>query len=289
MRFLICVYAMILVAPVTIACGPSENYQTENQKKGIYKVVGEFSEPIGIIIIDRNGVFDISWAAGSAFLIDANKGIFGTAKHVVDLDTKYKIFFCGRVYKAERILPPVISDVAFIQITGKFDSSSFPKPYPIATNVSLNDEVFVRGIHPHPPDMQNGVVVHSIIKSYYGLDNYRSEFVYDNLSARVTDLTELISSDTFAEREHIGASIIFRYIKVSTHEEHKITGDSQGGFRGLSGGPTINVQKQIVGINGAQPDEEYYALEENGLRYKPRVTLSLVPVAELRRALRSLP
>jgi hypothetical protein len=61
-------------------------------------------------------------------------------------------------------------------------------------------------------------------------------------------------------------------------------------FGGLSGGPTVNERRQVVGINSTElASEGETVLELDGrLHYYPRVTLNLLPAYELKKALEQL-
>lgn len=270
-----------------IACAPKPDYQTEYQKNGTYPIFGgNFEEPVAVIVIERNGLFEVSASMGSAFLVDAERGLFGTAKHVVDLDVNYKIFFCKKAYQAERVLSGVGTDVDFIRITGSFDPSKFPKPYPFAESVNIGERAFIRGIHMHPQDLQKDKIIHGIIRNYYGLDFYKSEFTYDSLPASVTKTNIEFSNKGVQGSDPTMSSLIQRYARLVTDEEHKI-GDK--GFAGLSGGPTVNARREIIGVNSNQlRDEEIMVVGGDNLRYIPRVTLHIIPVQELKRALAQL-
>lgn len=267
-----------------LACKPQADYRTEYQKNGTYPISGgEFKEPVAMIFADRNGVIDVNWGAGSSFLVDAERGLFGTAKHVVAHDVSYKIYFCGRVYEGERVLSSVVTDVDYFRITSDFDPSQFPKPYPLGSDANVGDLVFVRGIHPHPHNLQVGKIVHGVIHFYYGMTNYSQEFVYDNLPARVSDKKVCFSNSTVGGGDKTLDAVIQCYTQVMTLEEHRV---GNKGFAGLSGGPTINGKGEIIGLNSNQlGDEEIIVLDREGFRYLPRKTLHLVPVSEIRRSL----
>ena len=266
------------------ACGPPSDPRNEYQKKGAYPITGgTFHEPVAAVVIDRNGVLEKSWGTGSAFLVDAKKGLFGTAKHVVDQDVSYKLFFCGRAYRAERVLSSVITDVGFIRIVGGFDPSLFPPPYPIAQRVNIGERVFIRGIHPHEPDLQENKIVHGIIKDYYGMTNNRDEFVYDDLIGMVQNLDVYHSSSEIQGSDSNLEGLIQQYTQITAGSDHIIS------FRGLSGGPTVNSKGEVVGINSVEPGAQGdYIVENGGIRYRPLITLELTSAGELKRATRSL-
>src|SRR3989344_4994845 len=113
----------MLVLFASFACGPPSDHRTKYQKTNTYPVEGGFKEPVASVIVDRNDRFDVAAMMGSAFLVNKSQGIFGTAKHVVgEFDVEYKLFFCGRVYIARRILDTGVTDVSFLKITSNFNS-----------------------------------------------------------------------------------------------------------------------------------------------------------------------
>ena len=263
-------------------CGPSKDHLNNFQKTGTYPISGECKEPVAAVVIERNGRFDVAAATGSASLSEPKEaGIFSTADHVVGLDVEYKLFFCGQVYKARRILDPGISDVGFLKITDDFDPAIFPEPYELAESVRVGEPVSVRGIHMHPEKLQEGKVVHEIVQKYYGLTT-ATEFVYDDLSALIMN-KEILTPNSAVAGTDSGElnAVVLRNFSVRAIDDHVIS------FGGLSGGPTVNRRGQQVGINSTELREEGQTiLELDGIfHYYPRVTLNLLPVDELKRAL----
>lgn len=269
---------------VLIACGPPKDHLTDYQKTRTYPIEGKCVEPVAAVVIERNGRFDVQRATGSASLEIKETGIFSTANHVVFLDTEYKLFFCGRVYKARRILDPGISDVGFLKITDSFDPATFPEPYELAESVQRGEPVFIRGIHMHPEKLQEGKIIHHIVREYYGLTD-TAEFVYDDLSALITEKDVLIPNSSFENQEMGGlGDVVLNNFSARAIHDHKFS------FGGLSGGPTVNRMGQKVGINSNGPaDEGETILEFDGIyHYYPVVTMNLLPVDELKRALERL-
>lgn len=287
----------VLVLFISFACGPPEDHLTQYQKTNTYPIRGNFREPVASVVVDRNGRFDVAAMTGSAFLINKSQGTFGTAKHVVgEIDTKhnagefeakYKLFFCGRVYIAERVLDTGVTDVSFLRITSKFNPNDFPEPYEIADSLFVGEDVFVRGIHMHPRELQKDKVVHRIVGNYYGITAPKEkerEFVYDDLPANITDREVLRRGDSVKNDDQNNPNaLIQKDFELKTKQDHVIS------FGGLSGGPTVNSRNEIVGINVVESGEEGdYVLDEKGLNYRPRVTLQLLPNDELKRAMRRL-
>ena len=276
-------FALFALSFTLSACGPSKDHLNHYQKTRTYPVSGECVESVAAVVIERNGRFDVAASMGSAFLRNKERGIFATARHVIKLDVEYKLFFCGKVYKALRILDPGVTDVGFLKITDKFDPDEFPEPYPIGGTVATGEKVFVQGVHMHPDNLQKGHVVHKIVEDYYQLSKYGREFVYDNLEAEIIDLSLRLQyseeENRAEEREYL---IRNNLTPLRTKEDHKIS------FGGLSGGPTLNQRGEVVGINVTQHDEGYFVWDERGLNYRPRVTLEILPAEELKRAMARL-
>lgn len=263
--------AIILILFVLAACGPPKDHLNHFQKTRTYPVSGECKEPVAAVVIERNGRFDVAAATGSASLEDKERGIFSTADHVVELDVEYKLFLCGRVYKARRILDPGVSDVGFLKITDDFDPSVFPEPYELAESVQVGEQVFIRGIHRHPKKLQEGKVIHGVVQKYYGLVDTK-EFVYDDLSAMITN-KEVLTPNSVFENQDFGElrDVVLRNFVARAIHDHVTR------FSGLSGGPTVNRMGQKVGINSNGPTDEGETI--------PVVTMNLLPVDELKRAL----
>lgn len=274
-------FALFALSFSLLACGPPKDHLTEHQKTRTYPVEGKCEEPVAAVVIERGGRYDVTRAHGSASLEEKERGIFSTANHVVFLDIEYKLFLCGRVYKARRILDSGVSDVGFLRITDDFDPSVFPEPYELAESVAVGEQVFIRGIHTHPEKLQEGKTIHRIVQKYYGLVD-TEEFVYDDLSAMITD-KEVLTPNSAFENQDSGElrDVVLRNFAARTIHDHVTR------FSGLSGGPTVNRMGQKVGINSNGPaDEGETILERDGIfHYYPVKTMNLLPVDELKRAL----
>lgn len=279
-------FALLALSFVFFACGPSSDHLTYYQKTGTYPVTGECKEPIAAVVVERNGRFDVVASMGSAFLIDLidkERGVFVTADHVIDLDTKYRLFLCGKVYDASRKLDRGVTDIGFLEIIGKFDPSDFPEPYPVGDTPKVGDNVFVRGVHMHPTGLQYGKTIHRIVETYYGIQLVQkargTEFVYDNLEAKIVDMSQRLQYSKEEDEEFREYLIRNNLTPLKTKEDHIIP------FKGLSGGPTINENGQVVGINVIQHDEGYFVWDEKGLGVVPRKTLEILPSDEIKNAL----
>ena len=271
----------VLLCFLVCACGPPKDHRNEYQASNTYPLDAGFKEPIGVLMIERNGQMG---AMGSIFLRDKERGIFATAEHVVPLETDYKIFFLGKVYRGVRVLDTGVADVGFFRISDDFDPSGFPEPYPIADSVSEGERVFIRGIHIHPPELQEGKLLHKIVRSYYELSG-EQEFVYDNLPAIVMSKKKLMAnSDVAGNDDDTLADVVLHNFVVVADQDHVSS------FGGLSGGPTVNARGEAVGVNSTElASEGIRVLERNGLvRYFPRKTLNLLPLNELKRAFERL-
>ena len=99
------ILASFLFLCVSASCGPPKDHLNQYQKTRTYPIEGNFREPVASVIMERNGRFDVAASMGSAFLRNKERGIFATAKHVIKLDVEYKIYFCGKVYRAIVNLP----------------------------------------------------------------------------------------------------------------------------------------------------------------------------------------
>ncbi len=286
--------ALSLIAPVFLflawSCGPPQNHLTDYQKSGTYPVKGVFKEPVASVVIERNGMFDVAAIMGSAFLVDKKEGIFSTARHVVNMDVEYKLFFCGKVYKAKRMFDESITDVGFLVITSDFNPSDFPESYPLAATVSVGDRAYIRGIHLHPEELQKSKVILFITEQYYNIkvgqmlhNKYqREEFTYDDLPAEVTNLRVLLRNSSIKGRAEDGMGEVVQInYSLRALDDHVIS------FGGLSGGPTVNERGEVIGINSnASTSEGQTVLEPDGqFHYYPVVTLNLLPVDELKRAM----
>ena len=216
-----------------------------------------------------------------------------TADHMIELDIEYKLFFCGKVYKAQRIIDAGVTDIGFLRIVDDFNPADFPEPYPVGDMPKVGEDVFARGIHMHRESLQKDKVIHRITEMYYGIKETETvngkletkEFVYDNLPAKVLSEDALIA---FMERPDINAESLEYMTKnhptlMKTRDDHKIS------FGGLSGGPTVNARGEVVGVNVVEfGNEGDYIWDENGITYRPRVTLAILTSDNIKRALNGL-
>lgn len=277
----------VLVALLVLSifgCGPPGDHLTKYQKTETYPIQGDFHEPVASVVVDRDGRFDVNALMGSAWLRDKQRGIFITANHVIKLETNYKLFFCGHVYVAERMLDTGVTDVGFLRITSKFDPNDFPEPYPLGELAEVGDNVFIRGIHMHPKELQDGKIIHLISSEYYGISNLKDsrEFVYDNLPAMIVKKEVPKPGEPEPEISEEDRLYLIRNhpVPMKAKNDHKMS------FGGLSGGPTVNERGQVVGMNVIEHGNEGdYILDEDGIKYRPRVTLEILSIEEIMRAL----
>ena len=257
------------------ACSPPPDpnrneYRTENRYPQDFKTTGAF------LVLERNGKSPEIMASGN--LADKKKGIFRTAKHFTDefgaLGVEYcKVFFNGKVYKANLVRVPPIRDAALIRLVPPFSSDDFPDPIPIASEMpKIGDKVYIQGFHPHAykirqENKEEGFLDKevNIFETYYGQvtkDMEReSQVVFDNLEGRV------VKSDPDAVRknshlkEEEKASLLSledgSYMKILTIRDHKFS------FGGLSGGIALNEKGEAVGEITAQ-DISRFEYDERG-------------------------
>lgn len=253
-----------------MGCVRYPDHRTEAQK--IERYTQNLKMPVALFIRERNGV---PMVIASAFLIDKQGGLFASAKHFVgkQSDGDCKIFFNGKVYNGFLVQVPAITDVAVIKIDGRFDASNFPEPYRFASQVRNGERVFVRGIHPHSEFLQQNKVVIPIFRQYYGVLK-EDEFVFDDLAARVIDTRQQIKNGEIRDGSEALGMVTNVFIKLRTEEDHLFS------FAGLSGGPVVNEHDELIGITAVE-EGAYLEVTADGLKYRPWVTISLVPVEEL--------
>lgn len=273
-------FSLFLFILFCVSCAPRESSPAAGPKT--YQQ--DFQCKEALFIRKRNGEPTVM---ASAFLVDKKRGLFASAKHFVgnESDGDCKIFFNGRVYDGFLVRLPPITDVAVIKIDGKFDSSSFPEPYILATDIKVGEKIFVRGIHPHPTVLQKDKIVLPIYENYYVLLGTGNEFVYDSLEGRLVDLRVLIKNEQIKGSSELLAKVVNSYLGLETTLEHKLSPDR--GFGGLSGGPTINERGEVVGVNSNEIQEHYIRSGQKFVRF-PWKTLRLVPASELRDLLAQL-
>ncbi|MBI2063077.1 MAG: hypothetical protein HYT61_02440 [Candidatus Yanofskybacteria bacterium] len=282
MKTRIAFFLFMLIFLSIYGCGPSANELNIYQEARRYQQNSTVRE--ALVIRERNGAPFIS---ASAFLVDKQKGRFASAKHFVgsESDGQCKIFFNSRVYDGFLLKLPPITDLVVIQISGNFDPTTFPEPYKIAEQVNVGDQIFVRGIHPHPTMHQKGKEILPIYRNYYDILGNNGEFVYDSLEGKITNLNVLMQNKTIRGSSKILAEATNIFTQINTTEEHRLAVDR--GFSGLSGGPTVNNRNEIVGINS---NELPGGLEfrKGKIIQKPWNTLFLVPASELKKLMAQL-
>jgi len=227
-----------------VGCGPSEPKGTIYYQTNTYPHPDNLKVPVALFVKERNGNILFGNMA-SVFLIDKERGLFCSARHFVGLDenTSYKLFFNGRVYKISLINMPAIKDFFIAQIDGDFNPDEFPDPYPIGNEPKKGDKVFVQGIHLHPVKFQKDVTVIKILQEYYGMDwmSKKGELVFESLPAEVVNTNYIVDISKIGGQVNMGSTFA-RFIRVKTEKDHGFS------FAGLSGGPVINQNKELVGI-----------------------------------------
>jgi hypothetical protein len=230
----------------------------------------------------------IAWCSG--FLVEKERGLFGSAKHCAGVTGKWRIFFYGSVYDGVLVRVPPISDVVIIKIQGDI-SPNAPDPYPFVSEIKKGDKVFIRGIHPHNRSMQENKQVVAIIKDYYGMvirereTSEEKEHVFDNLEARVTDIALEIKNreiEKMAPAEI--AEIANTYLDLKTQEDHGAS------FSGLSGGPVVNDHGELIGVISSQkrllrPEEVAKGIYILSIVWN---TVRAVPAEEVKRTISQL-
>ncbi len=212
------------------------------------------------------------------------KGVLVSAKHITDRedDNTFKVFFNGRAYRGTFMKTPPLSDLVLVQIEG-LDPATTPEPYTLGPAAQVGDRVFVRGIHPHPPNLQKERTIVPIFSGYYGLKGRKDEFVFDNLPARVVNTNVVVDMGNIkgAERWLEGTQNV--YTELRTDDDHLFS------FAGLSGGPILNERGQIVGVVATeQPDFRLESPNSPFLKQEFH-KINIVPVSELRALLATLP
>lgn len=276
---------------VLLGCGPPKSQQTTYQKERRYNQ--DIGVNVALLINEQNDNPAKPVSICSGFLVDKTSGIFGSAKHCIDATGRWKIFYGGRVYDGFVLSTPAVSDLVLIKIEGQLDGlNNAPNPYPIASTVRVGDKVFVRGVHPHPPEHQKGKQIIPIWENYYGIYWVKAKLVFDNLEAKIMDVRNPLRSSKLGLGGTFGEELSSIYYKMQTVEDHKIS------FSGLSGGPVVNERGELVGVLSWQrvkPEKEKFRFETEefvieGSVIKPVFReVNAVPAKELEELIRYRP
>ncbi len=268
-RFLVTAGFLLLF---TINCGPDSQDTNQYKKEGRYPQ--DFKTQAALLVRERNDVINIMASAG---LLDREKGLFFSAKHFVggENDGTMRVFFNGRVYDGILLTLPAITDIAIIKLDGNFNLAGFPEAYILGGETKKGDEVFVIGIHPHPPELQEGKNKIPIFYFYYDMPWSKDDFVLDRLETRVTNTSRQISGKSI-EGSNL-EDITNTYVELKTGQDHKFS------FGGLSGGPVVNTRNEVVGVTANETQGGLVLEKEKGIIYHPWDTLDIVPVAELKK------
>ncbi|MDP3730989.1 MAG: hypothetical protein Q8R34_00635 [bacterium] len=261
------------------ACGPRPSEPNEYQQNGFYSHPQALKTPVTLLVQERNGE---PFYTASAFLIEKERGIFSTAKHFVEhLGTEeFKIFCNGKVYQGLVMVTASTSDLAIVGIKDKFNPADLPEPSILAeSSPGAGALVRVQGIHPHPPHLQIDKILVEIMRGYYGMSWKKNEFVFDDLEAKVSNPDkEVKNKDIEGTPEGFGL-ISNTYIEIITAEDHRWS------FGGLSGGPVVDGNNEVVGIV-AHGEEGGDVLIGLVIVYQPWKVLRIVPIEELHKLIR---
>ena len=239
----------------------------------------------GVSTYSQNLKTDVAWIVlefncrpmgwGSGFLVDKEKGIFRTNKHVSDMFNtlgpgSHKMFFNGKIYNVEIIKTSLLVDTALVRITDSFNSFDFPEPKKFSeTKARIGDRVLIEGLHVHPyrireSDEADGFkfAVIPIFRDIYRISaldlDKEVEVVFERLEAEVTTLDKKIE----VEGQGSGTAQNLRsvsnvYIEIKTIKDHKFP------FGGLSGTVVRNSKLETLGIFTAGPEQEYDPIAES--------------------------
>lgn len=239
------------------SCSPPKPQQTMYQKEHRYNQ--DININVAALIKEQNDTPVKPTPNCSGFLVDKTSGIFGSAKHCIGATGRWKIFYGGKVYDGFVLSTPAVSDLVLIKVHGQLDGlSNAPNPYPIASTVRVGDKVFVRGIHPHPPERQEGRQIIPIWKDYYGIYWAKAKLVFDNLEAEIVNVNNPQRGNELGLGGTVSGELSSIYYKMKTAEDHKMP------FSGLSGGPVVNEREELVGVLSWQrvrPEEEEFRFE----------------------------
>ena len=226
----------------------------------------DFKTDVAWIVLEWNGKPTGGW--GSGFLVDRQKGLFYTNKHVSEVfnalgQGSHKMFFNGKVYNIKTLKTEPLVDAALVRITDKFDSSEFPEPARfVEDKLKVGDRVVVEGFHVHPyavrqVDEEAGYKYPTltIFSDYYKMPTKditkEQEIVFERLEAQVTAIEKKIAiggqgSGVVQNLRNTTNS----YVEIKTKKDHLFS------FAGLSGTVVRNEQGETVGIFTAGPEVE---------------------------------
>ncbi|MDP3792959.1 MAG: hypothetical protein Q8Q89_04525 [bacterium] len=255
---------LIFCAIYSSACDPPPDanrneYREESRFPQDFKTTGAY------LVLEWNG--RKPWVMASGNLVDREKGIFRTAKHFTDefgkLGLDYcKVFFNGKVYRANLVRVPPLRDAALIKIFSSFSPDDFPKLLPVAKEIpKFGDKIYIQGFHPHLYKIRKineeegfSDKMVPIFETYYGVVdkdlNRETQVVFDDLEGRVIRPDpESVFKNKFLTAEQKKDLLEVendKYTKVLMKRDHKFS------FGGLSGGVALNDRGEIVGVITAQ-------------------------------------
>jgi hypothetical protein len=255
---------LFVVSILSSACSPPQ-LVNEYRKMGTYPYPSELKSTVAYLVLEMN---DQPAIMASGYLVNKEKGIFINAKHFTDEFGKFgpdycKLFFNGKVYRAEIIKVPPLRDASLLKIVSDFDPADFPDPLPFAKEMpKLGEKVHILGFHPHvynirEQNAKEGFAdrVIPIFRTYYDVvmkdKSKETEVVFDDLiGTRVSPVSDVVD-ETLLTYENDS------FIKLQMDRDHKFS------FGGLSGGLATNSRGEIVGVITAQ-DPFRFEFDENG-------------------------
>lgn len=282
-------FLLLMCFVFIFSCRPNKDDTNADKSLRTYPCPQGLKTDIAWIVLEWNGKPRYG-GYGSGFLIDKKKGAFYTNKHVSDVFNalgkgSHKIFFNCGVYNAKIIRIAPLADAALVQITDRFNFSSFPDPAPLAKEkVKIGDRVFIGGFHPHPYAIResnrfeegyNELLV-PIYKEYYRTKIYYNgrrtsdlndemEVVFEKIEGKIVALNLTWEDVMKRKGKNATADSFIKSLgnKINLFYEIRLFKDHKFPFEGLSGSSVRNSRGEIVGITTRQDVDRYeYDKEE---------------------------
>lgn len=179
---------------------------------------------------------------GSTFLIDKQKGEFGTAAHcLIPLgDVRFVLFHNGKIYECAVSRESFLLDVATVKIKDYFNPSVLGEPLKFGV-AKVGEEVRIKAFHRHFVGKGWPAIGEPVkgINKYYqdfqkllpsGMINGNEEVVFESFEAVVADV------------HCLNGSSIIPAIMLKLKQDHIFT------ILGLSGAMVVNALNELVGI-----------------------------------------